>query len=661
VREIVKCGGSDQIGSNSKMASIPKGQAVHKKKDGIITLTGDRKRVIWTPNTAPTGPPSVSIEVGSITNLQQTPATSAKIMVKIFEKGADGAEPTPYLFHFNSPTNPSEQASAIKDLLSKLIADAKANDGSVGRLDGGPAADAMALARAANKTASAQLFDDSRLKTDIMLQQGLMREDKALARVYLKARETKPASMSDTAFNTQFWSTRINVLRSYAIQSSQKKGPYNVLAQLKPDLVSSTDPNDANKMKLKMNTEQLQRIFIQHPLVKRIYNENVPPMNDYEFFSKFFLSKLYKQLRGERPSGMEEAQKIFDKYDEKDDISAFSNKALAEHMPQIINLEGNEENQGGFKGGNRKDVEMRPRGRRDVPIIATLNAVSERLLRETVPLDTSADTSLPDYDTYHEVALRDLAGATQESRIALNIKEQSRFFGNSGEKVSSTSDVFAKQQPAKVLKDTRIELEKLKSDGAGGLNLHDALGIDDDMDSDDEAEQPPHVGSRASRKQAQTQMLESIVQRRAHLYGHNMDETTPMGLPEDVAASCTLTHATTMEFLNQFWNAFLSGDPDRAAELGYLADSLNRSKERIEAAAVEADKARDAEIKKKKEEIRAYFEKTGRKRTFNFKSVRGGREAVYKLMGPVTKSLDKAVADYKRALENEGIQASTEL
>ena len=85
-----------------------------------------------------------------------------------------------------------------------------------------------------------------------------------------------------------------------------------------------------------------------------------------------------------------------------------------------------------------------------------------------------------------------------------------------------------------------------------------------------------------------------------------------------------------------------------------------RSKERIDAVAVEAENAREAQIKKRKEEIIQIYERTKRKIKFNSKSVRGGKEAVFKLMEPAIQSLDKAIADYQRALAAEGIQVSTE-
>lgn len=49
--------------------AIPTGSAVYKKTEGILTLTSDYKNVIWTPNTAPGGPPLLSLTVTTITSM----------------------------------------------------------------------------------------------------------------------------------------------------------------------------------------------------------------------------------------------------------------------------------------------------------------------------------------------------------------------------------------------------------------------------------------------------------------------------------------------------------------------------------------------------------------------------------------------------------------
>ncbi|KAK7978542.1 hypothetical protein PG988_006032 [Apiospora saccharicola] len=625
--------------------AIPRGTAAYKKKDGILTLTDDQKTIIWTPKANPGGPPGVTLAISNVTNLQQTPDTAPKVMLKIFEKAKDGAEPVSYLFHFNAPSDPRGRQTVPRPA------------GAAGSASG-----SMAFANAVNsKPSSDRFFDDAQLKMDIELQQSLMKTDRSLHQMYMEGRSTKPDSMSDAIFNMQFWSTRINLLRAHAIERSQKKGPYNVLATVKPIIEQSTEPDKPNTMKLNITVEQVRMIFDQHPLVKRIYNENVPPLSEGEFWERFFLSKLSKLLRGERATGQEATDRVFDKYDEYEDITAFSSKLLSQHVPHMIDIEGNEENQGGSKGGNRKDHEMRPRGRQDVPIIPTLNSISGKMLASVSAADSGAADSAGSDDLHSQLALRDLRAEAEESKIILNIKEQSKFFSNQANATSAADEIFVKQNPTTLLKHVQGDLGLLRDDGAGGVTFQASLGINDESDSDDDnKKKKAHVGSRGARKAAQKQILDSILQRRAQTFGHSSDETTPMGLPAEVAAKCNLTHATTMEFLHQFWSAFLSGDPDRAAELGYLLESLKRSKERINAVAAEAQKARDQEIERKKEEIRQIYQRTGKKRKLNSSAVRGGKDAVVKLMGPVVKSLDTAIAAYQKALAAEGIQASTE-
>lgn len=656
--------------------ALPKGSAVYKKKEGTLTISDDQKSVIWTPAAAPGGPPVVSLAVANITNLQQTPDSSPKVMLKIFEKTAGVEEPTAYLFNFNSTVDPRGEANAIKELLSRLLADLRSNDPNVPRPNASAAAGtsatasgagsgsgSMAFASAANaKPPSARIFDDGQLKSDIALQQSLMKADRNLHEMYMEARATKPDTMSDATFNAQFWSTRLNLLRAHAIETGQKKGPYNILSVAKPVSETSADPNQPDRQKLSITVEQVQLILNQHPLVKRIYNENVPPLTENEFWERFFLSKLVKKLRGERPAGNEQPDKVFDRYNEFENITAFSSRLLTQHVPHIIDVEGNEENQGGFKGGNKKDAEMRPRGWKQVPIIQTLNSISGKLLVNVTPADTEMmDPARPeDDDIYNQLALRDLRGDAEEQRVILNIREQSRFFSAQRDGNNGSDDVYDKQDPSKALRGVKRDIAQLYSDDTMGVDLHAAIGINDDSESDEESAKRVHVGSRSSRRDAHKQVLDSMKQRRAQLFGSTSDESTPMGLPVDIAARCNLTHATTMEFVNQFWSAFLSGDPDRAIEVGYLVESLKRCKERIDVVAAEAEKAREDIIARRKDEIIRVYERTKKKIKFNPKTIKGGRDAVEKLMQPVQHSLNLAISDYQRALASEGVQVSTE-
>jgi transcription initiation factor TFIIH subunit 1 len=582
-------------------------------------------------------------------DLQQTPESVPKVMLKIFVKPPDATEPVTHLFHFNSPTNPRGEANAVKDVLTALITAAKASDPSLPTVNGtGGVSSAMAMASAATSRAKSGVqpwYDDSQLKVDIELQQSLMRKDPTLHKTYEEARRTKPDTISNTQFNSQFWSTRTSLLRAHAVETRQQRGAYNVLSAAKPR-------QEDGELKLRISKEQVQLIFSQHPLVKRVYDENVPKLNESEFWSRFFLSRLLKKLKGERIVESDSNDAIFDKYLNANEEDNRGSRLQAEHVPHVIDIEGNEENQGGTKSGNQKDFTMRPAPPAKAPIIRTLNSLSEKIMANVAPSDIDPSNPIGmDEATFNELTLRDLQGDPEENRIILNVKEQSRFFSSEKSKVSSEAELYAKQRPAEVLFELTTDLDPsvMESDSAGGLDLRNAIGVDD-SDSEDEGEEKiSHVGSKASLMDAQKQVFEGIKQRRTDIDGSDT-KSDLLGLSQSLFDRLTLTHATTTEFLHHFWMAFLSGDPDRAEELSKLVETLERARDRINAVATDATEERNAIIRKQKQHIREVWEKTGKKMHWNPDSVGGGAAVVMEMMEPTMAALDKASREYNKAL-----------
>ena len=668
-------------------AVTPSGRASYKKKDGIISISPDWQLVLWTPLPGD-GPPTIKLPVKNVNNLQKTPESSPKVILKLLEKNPDGGEPIPYSFNFTSPEARME-VKALADALSQLISAIKAGSSEVpqplvaaaaaaaaaanggGSTPSGQAAAAatasgsMAFATSANSAPqAAKWLDDTKLLSDIALQIEYLKSDVTLNQTYMEAKATKPDSISLGAFNTQFWSTRLYLLRAFLIEKSQEKADYNVLSTIKPE------KTDDGQLKLKLSTAQIGLIFKQHPLVLRIYNENVPRLNEKSFWERFFLSKLSKRLRGERVTDADRDDAVFDKYDPRDNLAGFATKITFESVPQFIDVEANEENQGGFKGGNRPDAEMRPRMHKDVPILKSLNSLSAKLLANVAPAD--GDPHRPrgmDEETYNQFALRDLRDEEEAENIQLKLKDQASFVSKSQE-VSSNADVFAKQDGKKVLgmakgstngliRPTQVEL---------GLDLQKGTGVDDhsEDDSDSEGEgskrrKVDHVGSRLSRTNAETDITSGVSTHRSELYGRDTaDPESPMGLPPHIAQQASITHASTVEFLRQFWNAYHSGDPDRAAELQYLAGALQKSTERIKAVADDAEKRREEIIADKTKEIREYYQKTKKKVRWKPDSVQGGRKAVLAIMRPIAEAIDRAQAEYRKALAVEGMMASLE-
>lgn len=577
-------------------------------------------------------------------------------MLKIFEESSTGGDPSAYLFHFNTSEAKSE-AAAIKDVLSRILAN-KNNDAATtaksapSKSTAAGTSESMAFASAVNATPSKSWYDDQQLKTNIALQQSLIEKDKNLNRTYRAALETKPESISAGAFNTQFWSTRVNLLRAHAIETAQKKGAYNVLSTVKPRTVDG-------ELKLNISVEQVQMIFAQHPLIKKIYDENVPKVSAAEFWSRFFLSRLSKKLRGERVTDNDPPDAIFDKYNASDNLRNVPSKILSQQVPHVIDIEANEENQGGFKSGNAKDVEMRPRA--NIPLIQTLNSLSEKIMSNVAPSDMGKETGRSESKAGDELRLRDLGDELKQHRIALNVKEQNKFFAEEDSASNSNAKFFATQDPVRVVSKIQTAVQTLYKDGDDGVDLQNIMDFDEDNEDEDEEGPVKLSEARLEVVQAEKDIVKGISQQRSQKYGHSSDTSAPMGLSSNLADECALTHATTIEFLNQFWATFLSGDADRAGELQHLAESLQRSTTRINATADNAEKEREEFIAKRKQEIREHFERTGKKIRWKTDMVGGGRSAVIKLMQPTIDALTSAQQKYAKALAAEGIQISTEV
>ena len=587
-------------------------------------------------------------------------------MLKIYEKPSDTAEAAAHTFTFDSPSNPRGEANAIKEVLTNLIATtkaaaAKAKDAIELRANGaGSTSAAMAIASAVMSrptSGTARYYDDTQLKTDIELQQSLMKKDPALNRTYMESRRTKPGTISDSQFNTQFWSTRTSILRAHAIEANQKRGQYNVLSAVKPRQVDG-------ELKMNISAEQVQLIFSQHPLVKRVYDENVPKLNEMDFWSRFFLSRLFKKLKGERINpDTDPTDPIFDRYIESSNDMGPSQRLLSSHVPHIIDLQGNEENQGGSKdiSGNRLDWTMRPTDVSRIPIVRTLNSLSEKIMAHVAPSDVDpADPIGMNEETFNSLALRDLQGDEQENRIMLNIKEQSRFFSNEKSDVSAEAALYANQVPHDVLSELQVDVDPswMNDDDTGQYNLRNAIGVLDDSDSeDDEENKVAHVGSKASMMDAQKQILEGITARRVE-FDSSSTESSLSGLSERIFDRLTLTHATTTEFLHHFWVIFLSGDSDRAGEIAKMVETLERAMDRINAVAADAEKERNECIMKEKQRIKDLWEQTGKKKKFDPSSVGGGEKVVKEMMEPTIQTLQKASKEYRKALAAEGIDTT---
>ncbi|KAG9906602.1 hypothetical protein KCU98_g4743, partial [Aureobasidium melanogenum] len=634
------------------MSSAP---TAYKKRNGTLSVSADRTSLFWTPSEPPSSAPSLTIAIKDITNLQQTPAGNPKVALKVVVQPAGAAGPENHVFSFTSAAARSEQ-EAITDILRNAIAAIKAAEPTKSAPTPATAQDAsapsaaMAMAQAVSSTVKTNesWYDDARLITDIELQRSLLEANPALRQRFNESLRDRPETITITQFSTQFWSTRLHLLRAHAIEKAQNQGDYNVLPEIKFTRVAAEKEGEADSLTLRLAGPQIKLIFKQYPIVRQAYNENVPPTDSNTFWSRFFMSRLLKKLKGEKITDADPPDPMFDKY------LSYQEKGPSNigHIPHFIDLEGNEQNHS-QRQGNRPDETMRPE---KVPILRILNNLSEKMMAQVAPTDGEAHAPIGmSEDTFNELRLRDLQTEAGDNRVVLNIKDQQRLLGGEQQNgLSAEAQLYAKQSPEKVL-----ELLHTEMASAGSISLSKVVGIQSDSEDSDDESRPSkraRIGSKAALTQSSREMLASISRRRL---AASADVSSRRGLSESTFDTLSLTHNTTVEFLHYFWTLFLSGDGSRSNEVAKLVETLDRSVDRIKMVAEQAEKEKSQEAENLQKQISTLNPRSTKRRRIEIELERlgGGKQAVEEMVQPTIKALAEATAQYRKAFEEQSAQA----
>ncbi|KAF2739774.1 RNA polymerase II transcription factor [Polyplosphaeria fusca] len=636
--------------------------AQYKKQDGKLLLSTDGKTVSW--KSARDAGSSLSIAIADIQNLKQTPVTAAKASIKIVVQNQASAQPEDHTFTFTSASAREDQ-QAITGSLRRWIEASKTQSAAATPTpraeNGAGLSAAMAMAQTVSSTATVEdeTYNDAKLVRDVELQKSLLNSSPALRQRFDQALRDKPETITISQFAAQFWATRVHMLRSHAAERSQSQGTYNVLSVVKPVLVD-------NSVKLSMTKEQIQLIFSQHPIVKRVYNENVPDIKEGEFWSRFFNSRLCKKLKGEKVEEKDPPDPKFDRYLNANNDAEYLEQIANSIVPHFIDVEANEQNNSQRKG-NRPDAWMRPASNDKEPIMRVLNKMSERMLAEVPHSDAARHNPAGvDEETYQELQLRDLERAAEDNRVVLKVHNQDQMFA-AGQNLltSSSASTYTKRTPAQALSILDQDLRSItRYEGKQpGINLDAAIGFEDESSSDEEdvsKKKRTKVGSSSSRNGATSQILRSI---RQHIsqdgnYGSALgmasdEQATKLNLSQTVFETLSMTHNTTIEFLHYFWSVFLSGDPDRAAEVKQLADALKNSLDRIQAVEQQAESERQIKVDQIKRDNEIFTARTQKKRRFDPNSVKGGKLAVDAVLSPLKRAIRAAVEQYNVALAEQ--------
>ena len=343
-------------------------------KLGMVYIREDLAPLMleWKPIDEQEEDRAISIPLNSLTTLQSTKETSPKMILKIVYKltsgppntnadgtdngGGGGEEKSFKLTFTNRPT-----MNTIKDSLQTIVARSRTRVEGTSTPTPAPApASTFGSAPQADSTrdstssstpippttsgtstsssllslAASQSLSDANLLKNFELQQKLLLEDRQLRDVFTK-------SVMQFKLSPQvFWSSRLNQLRTFALTISQHKGPYNVLSTIKP--VATSD----NQVNVNVTRDTINEIFTIYPIIKKAFDDLVPnKFNEGEFWSRFFNSKLFRRLRGDKISiSNSRGDVVLDKY-------LYIDQNYQEKLQKSSTLENNGSGGGGGGAG----------------------------------------------------------------------------------------------------------------------------------------------------------------------------------------------------------------------------------------------------------------------------------------------------------------------
>ena len=534
--------------------SLVSGAAIHKKKVGVVTIYEDRTPSIlqWRAADDPT---VVEFELSTIQHLQATAATSEKMMLKIITKKSDADEPVNYLFSFNNRL----VMDNVKEALQQTVARHKSALQAAQSQSSTPAPEKPLI----NTTFLDEALNTKKLLGNHQLQQKLLLENKELMSTF------KEAVINQGLEASEFWQTRVHLLRAFALSNSQKKGPYNVLSKIKTTATSD------NQVNVSVTREKIHAIFEQYPVVRKAYDDNVPRLSEGEFWSRFFSSKLLMKLKGERIATNLRGDVILDKYINMDiDFEKHEDESLLHKVNKTIDVEGNQEDDS-TKLGNAPDITMKPNALPEtVSAMRSMNRLSHKMMN-SLELEYSRQAT-PDLQKTKEEA--ELDRIREELMIKdLEPEKQAEYA-----KISLKPDIDQKQQTKQVSRQEFIQYtQNLKRQLDEEFDLHEVYSPSKRPSIEKATESILQSVRLNSKQSKQSWQVYRTLEEQEH---HEVEDETDPNFDKDTLESIRITHATSVEFLRHFWLHFNSGDPSQASTLNNLYKSLRKSYERIDSA-----------------------------------------------------------------------------
>ncbi|GMM35338.1 TFIIH/NER complex subunit [Saccharomycopsis crataegensis] len=583
------------------MATVS-GAAIFKKKNGLLSIyeTADPPMLKWIAADQSVAIPRLDIPLRSITNLQASPATSDKLLIRLVHTLEGEAEPSKTVFSFTNKMI----METIKDSLRLIVERQEMSKETTKQ------SQSLQIQLTQSKDNLEEILDPKKLLDNLELQQRLLNSEPGLKQVFT---ETVIRNKLDPQ---EFWKTRLHLLGTFALKSKAKKGPYNVLSTI--SLVASS----YNSVELNVTREKIHAIFDQYPIVRKAYEDNVPRIPEGDFWSRFFASKLFRKLRGEKPNKNEKGDLILDTYlkvtdeelalmDEED-----KNAKLAERgeddvniddivINRFYNVEGNEDDNS-QKLGNQPDFTMRPDKDKDmISIMRGYNRLSKKLVanvedeenyikakrRKISPaaeleeeikekteelrfedLGQSNDAEFVELhvNNFKSVQINDKSSTVGDAEVAMVVDKMKNYFPEGSIDLKS---VYQEKQSIDLV-NKEILSNLIKNAKQSKQNWQVAQTMERDF-----------IGSTiADPTTASMSAVENIMSAIGSSTQVDQVSSDKLKIPGPSVENLRLVHITSEEFLKHFWLHFNSGDPAQVNTTKRLYNSIKKCVKRVYAA-----------------------------------------------------------------------------
>ncbi|KAG2731179.1 hypothetical protein G9P44_005595 [Scheffersomyces stipitis] len=583
---------------------------------------------------------TITIPLHSITKLQESKAGSPKMRLRLLYKN-DGEDEKSLLLNFsNRPT-----MNNIKDALQTIVARSRTvikdtptpattvsdgNETTPGAITptSTPTPSSVGASSSASTNGAGSLsfntpesLSDASLLRNFQLQQQYLKEDRNLRSIFT-------SSVIDNKLTPQlFWSTRLNQLRTYALTISQHRGPYNVLSTIKP--VATSD----NQVNVNVTRDTINEIFDTYPIIRRAFTELVPSkFSEGEFWSRFFNSKLFRRLRGDKiNNSTNRGDVILDKYlyidqtqkanedkesattsldqTSKEPQSEQTSTAPSLQNPQIkvnkfLDLLGNEEDNS-QKLGNRPDLTMRfeddgikkvnlGQENEMIVLMKNMNKLSSKMVEMSNAISTTQQ-SLTQPDEPDSLSQAEINEYQEELNLHdLNEVEESEFI-----RLSINSNLDAKSSlrrgsEAQMNHFTPDELSSFFSSN----KFKPLVNLSDTYDSKNaDIEKSSNEVTSLIKHNFRTFKLTT-----KDSHGVSYDDVKNL-VDESLVQEIIRYNMTVVEFLSHFWKLFLNGN--NPTQLKRLFASLKNCRNDLTALKERATKKFDEmELVKNNEKLR---------------------------------------------------------